>query len=386
MKILFSTAVIAAASLLPLAAHAAPRQAVLIVSEGASTESLDFGRSYIKTGFDADTDVALDALRGEAKSIAAPGDVSQARGLLKAAEANGWRTGFVTTGDAATVGGLLYDVTGATALLASGADFIAGGGRASFSEADRKGVSDGGGTLITDMEGLDAAPKGQVVALSYEGEGSYTLDHDAEKEPTLSELAALGMEALGRSGEAETPFLLVVHDTLGKKALEARDTPALVEQAREVDAVIADALGKRADNPDFVVALWATGAASAPRWTTADANERSNGAAILSQLPVSFSGAGSQLKGADDAKIKLFATDTYKGWQLSDADRAAIVGGTLDAEKAIRASYEPALKIEIAPIPSAPMLHVAGLAPGADALATLQALASSAPTAPAPTP
>jgi hypothetical protein len=367
-------------------AHAAPRQVILVVAEGLSPQAIEFGRSYVKAGFGNDTDVAFDAVKENAKVANAPADsISQLRGILKTAKQNGWKTGVVTTGDAATVAGLFADAQGqgaalATSVVSGGSlDFIAGGGRASFGADVLKSVTDKGGTAIVDLEGMDAEVKGQTVALAADGELPYHLDRDVEKEPSLSELAALGMDALA---EGESPYMLVIHDTLLQKAAQAKDTPAYAEQFREIDTIVADAMGRReADPANVAVGILATGGAVAPQWSTADANERSNASAMLSQLPVSYARAGRDLTGADEAKLKAFAADTYKGWQLSDASRAAITAGTLTPEAAVRASYEPALKIEFATVNAPASFHAVGFEPGADPLATLKGLAAKAPPA-----
>jgi hypothetical protein len=51
------------------------------------------------------------------------------------------------------------------------------------------------------------------------------------------------------------------------------------------------------------------------------------------------------LQGAETARLDAFIIDSYKGWKPSDANRVALLKGEMTGEAAIRASYEPALKI-----------------------------------------
>jgi hypothetical protein len=50
----------------------------------------------------------------------------------------------------------------------------------------------------------------------------------------------------------------------------------------------------------------------------------------------------------------------YKGWKPSDANRAALLAGTMTGEAALRASYEPALKIAYDAAPAATTVWTVG--------------------------
>jgi len=326
------------------AAQAAPKQMVVVVAEGVSPQAVDFGRVYLKTAYEQGATVAFDDLKANGK-MATAGNFSPAniKGLLKTAAANGYKTGLVTTDDAVKTAAMFYDTT-PEAIAQTQFDVLAGGGRASAGTAAET-IKGAGGTAFLDVESLNEEPKGKILALQADSGLSWNLDRDAEKEAGFAELATLALQSLSADNK---PFLLVIHDTLLAKALNAKDTPAALEQFKELDGILGDIMGTRegAENPDdFGVAVVATGGAMVPKWNTDLPNERADALYIVSALPMSYAKAGETLKGADDAKLKEFATTRYKGWQLADATRAEIVAGTLAPEAAIRASYEPALKI-----------------------------------------
>jgi hypothetical protein len=377
--------------------QAAPRQLVIVVAEGLSPQVLDLGTAYVKTAYGENTTVALDDFKARAGTATAGADTLQAlKGILRAASDNGYKTGLVTTGDVATVAPRFYNVAANDGAAVAGAlvndtkfDFLAGGGRAGFTAQGSPGskrtdafdaaktLAAAGGSAFFDVASMENEAKGKTLALQSDGELNYLIDRDVEQEASFSELVSLGLQTLS-TGNA--PFILVVHDTLINKALAARDTPALVEQFRELDGILADIQGFGEDAPDkFGIALISTGAASAPRFTTTLPNEQVNAFYIISALPMSYGRAGASLIGADEKKLTSFATETYKGWQLSPENRVAVLAGTMTPEAAIRASYEPALKIAYEPIAAAPMSWTVGFDGGPNIALALQAIAATAP-------
>lgn len=379
-------ALLGAAIAVPMrAVHAAPRQIVVVVAEGLNPQLIDFGTAYTKTAYEEGTTVAFDTLKAEGKSSPVGADiVANMKGILKTAAANGYRTGLVTTEDVSKVAPLFYDVAGnASAIASANFNFLSGGGRTGFSAEAAKTIVDGGGTTIMDVEAMDADIKGKTLVLQSDAGLNYALDRDVEKEAGFAEQVTLALQTLSAD---DAPFFLVVHDTLLKKALDAKDTPAAVEQFRELDGIVADILGNReANGEQFAMALVATGAGATPRFTTELPNQRSDAFYILSQLPMSYGKAGTTLQGADDAKMTDFATNQYKGWKLSPENKAAIAAGTMTPEAALRASYEPALNIAFEPVAATPMVHVVGMDAGNDLVGALKNLASMKPAAaPAP--
>lgn len=339
---------------------AAPRQVVIVVAEGLNAQTVDFGNAYIKKAYDPDGALALEKLKATGNPVAAPTDsLSSLRGILKTAASNGFKTGIVTTGDVTKVAPLFYDLpeTGdsARAIVDAKFDFIGGGGRGSFVPQGTPGsvrtdatdlgkaLTDAGGTPYFDAASTENEAKGKVLVLQSDADLSYPQDRDEENESEFSGLVTQAIDALGADN---APFVLVVHDTLIAKALASKDTPALAEEYHQFDSVVNNILDLRDENPaDFVAAVLTTGGQNAVKFTADSDQKRGESIFILSNLPLSYTKAGASLKGADEAKITEFSTETYQGWKVSSADRAAIVAGTLDPEAAIRASYEPALSV-----------------------------------------
>jgi hypothetical protein len=146
--------------------------------------------------------------------------------------------------------------------------------------------------------------------------------------------------------------------------------------------VLSDVVSRREDNPDLALGLLWTGGAT-PRFNTTSADEINNSYFILSNLGMSYTGAGKTLKGADQAKLAEFAdpTDgTYKGWKLTPETRASIVNGNVSAESAIRASYEPAVKLTF----DGPQARPGAEAVGFEAPQGLAAALKAAVSQPAP--
>lgn len=360
------------------AVQAAPRQIVLVVSEGVTPQAIDFGRVYLKTAYDQGATVAFDDLKENSKSMPANANtLSNLKGILKTAAQSGYKTGLVTTEDALKTAALFY---GTTPENAAGADFdvIAGGGRASAGNAAQQ-VKAAGGTAMMDVEGLNEEPKGKILALQADSSLTWNLDRDGETESGFGELVTLALQTLSADDQ---PFFLIVHDTLLAKALNAKDTPAALEQFKELDGILGDTIGTRegANKPeDFAIAVLSTGGALLPKFTTELPNERAEALYIVSSLPMSYAKAGSSLKGADEAKLKEFAANTYKGWMLKDEVRGDIIAGKTMPESAIRASYEPALKIAFEPNQAGAMVWASNLNLGADVAQSLQAIAATKP-------
>lgn len=362
----FAATSVLAGSLLTVPAHAAAKQYVVVVAEGVSPQVLDLGKSYLrKSNDDPEEATAFDALMASGKSAMAGEDaVSQMQGILEIAEGNGFKTGLVTTGDLTLVAPLFYTLDGdaATALTGAGAkyDFLAGGGRAKFGTDVAAKIKAAGGTYLMNEEGLDTDIKGRVLAAQADADLDYAIDRDPEQQAGLGELSTLAMDTLGAN---DSPFVLVIHDTLIKKAIDTKDSPALVEQFRELNAVVADATARRDDNANLSLAVLMTGSAATPRFTTTSESEQQNALFVLSNTSLSFAGAGRTLKGADAERISAFADPDdgqYKGWKAGADVRERIAAGTLDPEVAVRASYEPVFKLDYSGPASAPVAYTLG--------------------------
>jgi len=359
-----------------------PRQLVIVVSEGLGSQAIDFSTGYVKTAYEEGAVVAFDELKAKSK-VLSTGGVSDLRGLLKMAAANGYKTGLVTTGNVAEVAPLFYDLPQANQADAASTlirdarfDLLAGGGRTDF-EPVTKNLTEAGVTAFYDAESLDVDIIGKSLILQSDDELTYVLDRDVEKEAGFAEMATLAMQTLSSE---DAPFVLVVHDTLVKKAINDRDTPALLEQFRELDGIVADALGFSEGSPgELGIVLLTTSGTLAPRFTSSVPTEQVSAFYILSELPFSYGRAGQVLKGADEAKLTAFATDDYKGWKLTPESRAGILAGTITPEQAIRASYEPSLKIEYVKADQPAAAYVWGFEAGGDVAQALKNIVGSKP-------
>lgn len=376
MKILAALAV--TISLAAQAVQAAPRQIVLVVSEGVTPQAVDFGRVYLKTAYDQGATVAFDTLKENSKTMPAGTDtLGNLKGILKTAAQNGYKTGLVTTEDALKTAATFYGTTPEN-IAGANFDIIAGGGRANAGNTAQQ-IKAAGGTAMMDVEGLNEEPKGKVLALQADNALTWNLDRDGETESGFGELVTLALQTLSADNQ---PFFLIVHDTLLAKALNAKDTPAALEQFKELDGILGDVMGTRegVEKPEeFAIAVLTTGGALAPKFTTELPNERAEALYIVSALPMSYAKAGQSLKGADEAKLKDFAANTYKGWALKDEVRTDIIAGKTIPELAIRASYEPALKIAFEPTQGGAMMWASNLNIGADVAQSLQAIAITKP-------
>ena len=379
-KTFLSGAALGALVLAAVPALAAPKQYVVIVAQGTSPQVLSLGKGYFRA---ANTDPTLttsfDALMESGKMApTTPNAIASMKGLLSTAKAHGFKTGLVTTGDLSQVAPLFYDLTGDTADALGSAqaqyDFMGGGGRAQLAGAGAKVKAMGGTYAVNAVEMADDL-KGRVLSLQNDGELDYALDRDPSQQASIAEMASLAMDNLG-----DAPYVLIVHDDLTKKAIENKDTPALLEQFRELELVASDALSRREANPDLGVALLMTGSQTTPQFIAGTPKPTQDDAFfIVSNLGRSFAGAGAELQGADVAKITQFADPDeglYRGWKISDVDKAAIAAGTLDPETAIRAAYEPALRMEYAPTAIAPTAYTVGLDASGGLVAALQAAVS----------
>ena len=400
-----STFALASAALIVASSsvQAAPRQAVVVVSEGLNPQLVDMGKTYL----DYVADVTAKAEEGEVVPSALSNlkkgtanssvSLSAMRGLLKNAAANGYKTGLITTGDASKAAALFYDVAGddvAGALVSSTRfDFLAGGGRENFlpkstAGSTRKDETDlaatlrkAGGTAVMDAEAAEDATleiKGKTVILQNNGSMDYALDQRPGVQQSLSVLASTAMDALNGADDT-TPYLLVVHDDLVAKALAAKDTPALFGQIRELNTVVDQAVSARSimETPDdLAVALIGTGGNVAARFTSEEKAQHTNALFITSQLGYSYEGAGRKLKGADAEAVTAFTTDDYKGWKLSASDKTDLVAGTLGGETAVRAAYEPAIGIAYSTTDVASAVYTLGV-DGADIVNTLSAMAKT---------
>lgn len=373
-------------------AFAAPRQIVLVVAEGANPATIDLFSHFVQKTYDQDEITGLAALKAQPRAaVTAPEGVPALAGLLKSAAASGYKTGLVTTGDVTTVAPLFYSLgegDAAKHIVGAKFDFIAGGGRAHFVPQGTRGslrtdaldlakeLNNAGGSALFTSEALADETKGKVLALQGDAELNYALDR-SEDEASFGDLVTQGLEAVGSE---EAPFVFVVHDTLLAKAIAAKDTPAAAEQFHELNGIISSLLDRRDENPaDFAIAVLATGSSSAPRFTTTAASERSNALFVLSNLPLSFAKAGASLKGANAEALDEFAQEKYVGWKLSSATRTAILNGTLAPESALRASYEPALRIEYAPATPQNSAFILGLPAGENLAQILKGVVATKP-------
>jgi hypothetical protein len=375
-----------AGGLFTASAHAAARQYVVVVSEGLSPQVLDIGKSYLrKSNDEPDESTAFDALLAAAKPAkvgAAP--LFELSGLLEAAETSGYKTGFVTTGDITADMPIFYDISGevSDALTAANAkyDFIAGGGGAKLAADTGDKIKAAGGTYLPDENSLDSEMVGRVLAPQAQGDLDYSIDRDPATQAGLTELAVLAIDTMGAG---DTPFVLIVHDTLIKKALETKDSPGLVEQVRELNSIVTDASSRHEDNPDFRAAFVFTGGLPSPRFNTSVVAEQQSALLTLSNMLVSFAGAGKKLQGADADAITTFADPTdglYRGWKVTPEVRDQIAAGTLAPEAALRAAFEPILKLDYTAPVAAPLAYTLGL----DATDGLGAALKAAVAAPVP--
>ncbi len=359
--------------------HAAAKQYVVVVAEGLSPQVLELGKSYLrKSDDDAEASTSFDALMADGKpTTAGENAISQMQGILESAENSGYKTGLITTTDLTAVAPLFYSLNGdaAGALTGAGAkyDFLAGGGRAKLGADAGTKVKAAGGTYLMNEEGLDAEITGRVLAAQADGDLDFAIDRNPEEQAGLAELAALAMDTLGAG---DSPFVLVIHDTLVKKALDTKDSPALVEQFRELNSILADASARRDENPNLGVAVLMTGSAATPRFATTVEAEQQNALFVLSNVSLSYAGAGRALKGANADAIAAFADANdgqYKGWKVSPSTRERILAGTLDPETAVRASFEPAIKIDYSGPVANPVAYTLGFEAPQGLVATLKA-------------
>ena len=83
------------------AAHAASKQYVVVITEGASPQILDLGKGYLrKADEDAELTTSFDSLTEGGKTAPVSASViSDLSGLLDTAEKNGYKTGLITTAE-----------------------------------------------------------------------------------------------------------------------------------------------------------------------------------------------------------------------------------------------------------------------------------------------
>ncbi len=338
---------------------------VIIVAEGVSPQVLDLGKSYLrKSDNEPELSTSFDELQDEATPATVGADaLAQLRGALQTAHDNGLATGLVTTGDISKIAPLFLKLEGdvAAGLTAQGApyEFLAGGGAANLADASEK-ITANGGTFVGSADALDDELKGRILVAQTPGELSYAIDRDPAQESGLGELATTALDTLAAGDKS---FVLIIHDSLIKRALDTKDTPALFEQFRELNTLVGDVIARRDDDPNLKVAALMTGASNTPAFSTTSVEEQSDAFSVLSNLQKSFAGAGAQLKGKTVEDISAFAdadAGDYRGWNLSQEDKEKIAAGTLDAETALRASYEPMLKLNYDAKPTQPYGFVLG--------------------------
>lgn len=326
-------------------AQASPSQYVVLVSEGLSPKVVELGKSYIrKADDDPEATTSFDEVTDKGKPAPALG-FSDLKGVLSTASQHGFKTGLVTTGSALSDAALLFGTeTNAEAVLSAPFSILAGGGRTQFQPAQLNTFTAAGNTYITNEGEIDAEIKGRALLLQSATDLSFSLDRDPESEAGLGELAALAIDKLSVNN---APFVLIVHDTLIKKALDTKDSPALFEQFREDSGILLDVLTRRDENPGLAVAAMWTGGTT-PRFTTTVDSEISNAFFVLAKLGASYCGTNEALKDADAEKIASFVDPedgVYRGWKLSAGDKAAIISGKVKPETLARRSYEPIVKL-----------------------------------------
>lgn len=370
---LFSAAALAIGVLGATTAHAAPNQVVVVVAQGLSPQVIDLGSTYVKTSATEDEPtIGFNDLKVAAKTAKLSGDVvASMRGILKTAEANGYKTGLVTTNDVTTDAAAFYDITStnvADALIKnSGFDFLAGGGRTQFVPATGTNLTTAfktGNTALLNADEFENVEeiKGRVLALQADENLSYAIDGDAATEAGLGDLASLAMTTLAGE-DGNSPFFLVVHDANLLKALNAKDTPAVLGEFRELDGIVTEALSVRdgKETPaSMALAVVTTGASVVPDYTIETPTGRSNAIFIASKLPFSYAKATTALKGATEESIDEFAFE-YGSWKPSADVRAAVIAGTTTGEVAVRSSFEPAISIGFEAKEIAPMAYVVGI-------------------------
>lgn len=355
---------------------------VVVVAEGLPPQVLDLGRGYLRaTDEDAMLSTAFDELKGKGQSAVVGDDaLAQLGGILQTAHDNGYATGLVTTGDVTKVAPMFYTLPGdiAADLTAAEApyEFLAGGGADKF-EGEGAKMTDDGNTFVDSAERLDGVLTGKILVAESPGDLGYSIDRDPTQQSGFSELTTTALDVL-TSGEK--PFVLIVHDTLINKALQEHDTPALFEQFREMNTVLGDANAHRFDNPDLKIAALMTSAPVTVAPGAASPTEQNAIFLSIANLQKSFAGAGAGLKGKTVGEITDFADPDmgeYRGWTVSQADKEKIAAGTLDPEKAIRAFYEPTLKLTYAGTPSQPYGLVVGFEAPDGLVAALKTLVST---------
>jgi len=338
---------------------------VIIVAEGLSPQVLDLGKGYLrKADDDLELSTSFDELKDKAKSATVGADaLTQLSGILQTAHDNGYATGLVTTGDVTKIAPLFYKLDGDVAadLTAKNApyEFLAGGGAMNLPGASER-IAANGGTFVGAADALDGELKGRVLATEVPGELDYSIDRDPTQESGLGELATTAIDTLAAG---DKPFVLVIHDSLIKRALDTKDTPALFEQFRELNTLVGDAVARRDDDPNLKVAALMTGASNTPAFSTTSPEEQNNAFFVASNLQKSFAGAGTELKGKTVEDITAFAdadAGDYRGWNVSQIDKDKIAAGTLDPETALRASYEPTLKLNYNATPTQPYAFALG--------------------------
>ena len=355
-----------------------PRQIVIVVADGLSPQLVSFGNDYIRKSLDQDDATAIQTFQSAAKTVGVGADaLSSLKSVLTTAQKNGYKTGLVTSEDVTKIAPLFYDIAldksstpdVASAIINAKFDFIAGGGRSHFlpktatgstrddSKDLAKTLTAAGGTAYFSVESLtDGESQGRVLALQNDKVLNHPIDVEQENESSFDDLVSL---ALTNLSSENAPFVLVVHDGFLARALAAKDTPGVAESYRHLDTIIDDLNTRESDgNGEFGIAVLATGATTTPYVTATKPTEVNDTFFIVSNLALSYAGAGNKLRGADADAIADFASDQYKGWKISSSDKAAIIAGTLDPETAIRASYEPAIAIGFKEIASASSLQL----------------------------
>lgn len=364
MKPLFKTRITVAAAAIAAtfcsAVQAAPRQMVVVVAEGMNPQTLDIGSRYVNKAADADDASGLATLKAQGTSATVANPMDSVKGLLASAKASGYRTGLITTGDVSKVAPLLNgsdEAQGAELVASVPFNVLAGGGRAAISAEQRTALGRTNTLFETGeaFEQADAQIKGNLLSLQSDAELSYAIDRDSQQEAGLADMASFAMDTL--AGANNAPFVLVVHDTLLQKALAAKDTPAAFEQIKELDSIVTDALARRGEANNLAIAVLAGGGTTAPK----AAGDESNALFVVSGLQKSYTGAGTYLKGADAERITQFAEQDYPGWAVTEAQRRALIAGTLEGEAAVRASYEPVININFDTVESTPTLYALGV-------------------------
>ncbi|PIU65037.1 MAG: hypothetical protein COS85_10290 [Armatimonadetes bacterium CG07_land_8_20_14_0_80_59_28] len=311
---------------------AAPKNVIVIVAEGLDAPQCALGADYAKVAYEEDLQTAslLQSDPGHAFS-----GVPMLKGLLQKANGKGYTTGLVTTDDVVSGIARFYDVPlkGERAgpadvenVLKTSANLVLGGGWGYFAQKSKpkslrndeldmlvEARSAGWKTLMT-PEDLFALPAGAKALGLFSDKGlKYALDTDPMKAPTFFELVDSAMTHLG-SGS-----FLVIHNHLIAKACKEKDPAALVEEVRELDAVIAHVMETAKVKPDTLAVVVSSPAANNPVFSSGA--DRDESLYTIKSLPLSLS-SGS--KKAAEIGVNQWIEEHYVNFRVTPDQQGGV--------------------------------------------------------------